>query len=191
MYRHPIERLFSAYRSKVQRYPLVGLMADEPHYNWLRMRIYEYKYPKLFQEWKASGGREEVPITFTDFIDYWLHRATLRFDEHFQTIYELCQPCQIKYNYYGHFKDFERDAEVLIKHMGSKSTLLREGYYKEGEKTSDLAPVYYRSLSAKQKVLVITKLALDLSFYYSIFPTERDSHKHIMNTNQTVPIFDY
>ena len=130
-------------------------------------------------------------ITFPDFIDFWLHKSTLRFDEHFQSIYELCQPCQIRYNYYGNFNDFDHDAEVLINHMDSSSTLLRDGYYKEGEKTSALAPVHYKALSAKQKELIINKLALDLGFYYSIFPTERGIHKSIMNTDHNVPIFDY
>ena len=191
MYRNPIERLFSAYRSKVQRYPLVGLMVDRPHYKWLRMRIYAHKHPKLFHQWKVNSGREAVDITFSDFIDYWLQKSTLKLDEHFQSIYELCRPCQIRYNYYGNFNDFDRDAEVLIKHTGSSSKLLRGGYYREGDKTSDLAPEYYRSLSSRQKKLVINKLALDLSFYYSIFPTERDSHKSIMDTNHNVPVFDY
>lgn len=186
MYRNPVERLVSAYRSKVQRYPLLGLEPEHPHYNWLRMRIYGYKHPKLFRNWQASKGKESISISFMDFIDYWLHKGGLGFDEHFQPIFGLCKPCYVKYSYYGNFNTFDKDAEVLIEHMGSNGSLLRQGYYSEGEMTSDLAPKYYRLLSHRQKELIIHRLALDLSFYYSIFPAERDSHKTIMATDLDV-----
>lgn len=191
MYRNPIERLFSAYRSKVQRFPLHGLGHEKPHYNWLRMKIFEYKHKMLYTKWRATRGNDSIWITFSDFIDYWLYGGGLTFDEHFQSIYDLCQPCQIRYNYYGNFRTFTDDAAVLIEHLKANISLLREGYYQEGESTSDLAPQYYRSLSNQQKKLVINRLALDLSFYYSIFPSERNSHKLIMDTDIDIPIFDY
>ena len=191
MYRNPVERLFSAYRAKVQRHPLQGLGDEQPHYNWLRKGIYKYKHPKLYRLWHQSRGKVPIKISFSDFIDYWLYRGGLTFDEHFETIYNLCQPCQVRYDYYGSFKTFDRDAEVLIKHLGSDSSLLRGEYHQKGKQTSDLAPGYYKSLSSQQKKLIIAKLALDLSFYYTIFPSERDSHKVIMDTNHDVPIFEY
>lgn len=192
MYRNPIERLFSAYRSKIQRFPLQGLGYDKPHYNWLKMKIFEYKHTKLYREWKIARGNEVIEINFSDFIDYWLYRGGLTFDEHFQTIYDLCQPCQVRYSYYGNFKTFASDAEVLVEHLGSNSSLLREGYYnEEGETTLELAVLHYKSLSNQQKKLIINRLALDLSFYYTIFPSERDSHKVIMDTDVHIPIFHY
>lgn len=191
MYRNPIERLFSAYRSKVQRHPLVGLNEERPHYNWLRMRIYAYKHPKLYKQWRAIKGVEKIDIKFSEFIDYWLFRDGVKFDEHFQSVYALCQPCQVRYSYYGNFNTFTDDAKVLIQRIGSEGIPLRDGYYKEGEQTSDLAPKYYRNLTSQQKKLIIKKLSLDLSFYYSIFPAERDSHKYIMDTNHDIQNYEY
>ena len=190
MYRNPIERLLSAYRSKVQRTPLKGLNFKS-HYNWLKKEILAYKQPSLYKRWRASKGIYPINITFSDFIDYWLHKRGLEFDEHFQTIYSLCQPCQVQYNYYGNFNTFKFDSKVLISHIGSNSTLLRDGYYKKGELTSDISPQYFGELTDQQKELIINKLALDLSFYYSIFPTERDIHKTIMGTNYDIPNFHY
>lgn len=189
MYRNPIERLISAYRSKVERFPLSGLDYEEPHYNWLRMNIYRYKHPQQFRDWHSAKGRKPINISFPDFIDYWLYRGGLKFDEHFQTIYSMCDPCQVRYDYYGNFNSFEKDAEVLMRHIGANSKLLRRGYYSEGRKTSELAPQYYSLLSSQQKALIVNKLALDLSFYYSIFPLERDSHKIVMGIDHEVPIF--
>ena len=57
MYRNPLERLVSAYRSKVRRYPLVGLQKDIPHYNWLRRRIFAYTNPSDYKHWILHGGQ--------------------------------------------------------------------------------------------------------------------------------------
>lgn len=189
MYRNPIERLLSAFRSKIERKPLQGFEHDNPHYNWLKKEIFEYKHPSEFEEWRDAGGETEVPISFPDFVDYWLYRGGLQFDEHFQSIYSLCQPCAIRYDYYGNFDNFEQGAEVLTKHIESDTILLRDGYYEDGEQTSFVAPKYYTQLSDKQKKLIVTKLARDLGFYYAIFPSEKNRHKSIMDIDFDVPIF--
>ncbi len=189
MYRNPIERLLSAYKSKIERRPLLGFEHDIPHYNWLKKEIFEYKHPEEYEQWQAAGGGKEVPISFSDFIDYWLFKGGLRYDEHFTSIYSLCQPCYVRYNYYGNFDNFEKDAEVLAKRVNSDTILLRESYYEEGEETSSIAPQYFSQLQDKQKKLIITRLSQDLNFYYTIFPTEKDRHKNIMSIDFNVPIF--
>ena len=186
MYRNPVERLFSAYRAKVMRFPLQGLKRMS-RFNWLRMDIYKYKHPELYREWYLEKGRRPVNISFTDFVDFYLDKKALRFNEHFRTIYDLCQPCHVRYNYYGNFKTFTTDVEALIEHIGTNSSLLRQGYYQEGSETSDLAPQYYSLLPNNKKIGIIKKLALDLSFYYTLFPSERDSHKVIMGIDYDVP----
>ena len=103
-------------------------------------------------------------------------------------MFDVCKPCKIRYDYYGNFKDFNRDAEILLKHQGGNLTLLGQSYYEgSGKTTRDLAPDYYRQLSDHQKKQILEHLALDLTFYYTIFPEEKDSHKTIMNTNYEVP----
>ena len=187
MYRNPVERLFSGYRSKVMRFPLHGLKRSS-RFNWLRMEIYKYKHPKLYAEWYAKGGTRPVNISFTDFVDYYLNKKTLNTDEHFQTIYDLCQPCHVRYSYYGNFKTFDTDVEALMEHIRSDSSLLRQGYYQGEGETTDLAPQYYSLLPNEQKIRIINKLALDLNFYYTLFPSERDSHKVIMGIDYDVPL---
>ena len=113
MYRNPLERLLSGYRSKVERFPLTGLEDEQPHYNWLRKAIYENMHPAKYQQYLLRGGAPPVNISFSDFIDYWLTRPeSLVNDEHFKTIFSLCQPCRIRYNFYGNFKNFSTDSQV-------------------------------------------------------------------------------
>ena len=131
-------------------------------------------------KWKINHGKTKIPISFSDFVDYWLYTDGVKHDEHFQTIFTICEPCHVRYDYYGNFDTLKHDAGVLIKHIKSDSVLLRDDYYKDGEQTSVIAPKYYSQLSTKQKKMIIIKLARDLSFYYTIFPSQRDSHKQIM-----------
>lgn len=190
MYRNPVERLLSAYRSKIEKKPLHGFGHDAPHYNWLKKDIFQYKHPNNYRKWKAAEGKSEIPISFSDFIDFWLYKGGLQFDEHFQTIYELCQPCYVRYQYYGNFDTFEKDAEVLINHIDSDSILLRDGYYDYSERTKYVAPDYYSQLSNKQKKLTIMRLSRDLLFYYTLFPSENDTHKTIMDCDFDIPTWD-
>lgn len=173
MFRHPVERLLSAYLDKI---------VSNDTFRHSNIEIYHYKYPQAKED-------KYFEAAFTDFIDFWVdkRRTTGWKNPHFETVYQVCLPCQVKYDYYGNFNLYEHDAEVLMKRIGYDSTILRKGYHKEGETTSDIAPWYYSLLSTKQKEKVIDELAMDLEFYYSIFPTEIDSHKTIMGIDYDVP----
>lgn len=186
IYRNPAERLFSAFRDKVEKHPMQGFKRESPHFNWVRLDIYKYKYPERFDRWEAAGGHEPVNITFTEFIEYWISHNFE--DAHFSTIFSICQPCQVHYHYYGKFGTLKHDVEVLLSKVGSNLSVLDEGYYKTlGELSSNLAPEYYNLLSRQQKKDIIRKLTVDLLFYYIIFPEEKDTHMAVMDTDIEVP----
>ena len=188
MYRDPVERLVSAYRDKVER-PMIGLDNYKPNYNWAKKDVYKYKHPVEYQIWQENRGLTPVRVSFPDFVDFWLNaNGRMTYDPHFLTIFDICHPCHIHFNYYGNFKTFNKDVDVLIKAIGGNSGLLKDGYYQDDRnKTLSKAPNYYSQLNTKQKVKIVNKLALDLSFYYSIFPTEKDSHKRTMGFNYDLP----
>ena len=187
MYRNPLERLLSAYRSKVKRYPLVGLKKEEPHYNWLRRQIFAYNHPTNYKDWILHGGQNAVNISFDDFINYWL-AYDLSNDEHFRTIFDLCEPCRISYDYYGNFKTFLKDASIFTNRIGATNEVLRVGYYDNNGNlpTEQLLHSHYRELSIYQKISIIHKLSLELDFYYHLFPPEEDSHKQILGVDYDI-----
>lgn len=188
MYRNPLERLASGYRSKVQRFPLIGLGEWEPHYNWLRKRIYAYKHPLEYQAWIRGLGRQPVNISFPDFVDFWLQSTEeLRMDEHFRSIMEICFPCHVRYDFYGNFKNFDSDARVLMERIHAQPQYLRSGYYSETTKTENIVSEYYGQLSESQRQYVFAKLAVELDFYYHMFPEERNVHKRILKINNDIP----
>ena len=194
MFRNPLERLASGYRSKVERFPLSGLKLDSPHFNWLRMDIYRATHPQEFQLWKMERGKTNVNVSFPDFIDYWTHNPVVNkvdgyLDEHFLMISEMCQPCRTRFDFYGNFRHFTRDARVLIDKVGGSYSDLRQGYYSDDTlSTDERMKLYYSTLSQSQKTDVIRKMALELEFHYTIFPEERGSHKQILGIDAELPL---
>ena len=182
MMRNPLERLASAFRSKIERYALSGTRNHQPHYNWARKEIYRQTHPLKYRDWIRTGGSNPVNITFSDFIDYWLHPRLIdfKYDDHFMSMLHICQLCVTKFDFYGNFRHFDRDAEVLIQMVGASSSDLRQGYYTEDTSTEERMRLYYSSLSRSQKRAVLQKMAMELEFHYTIFPEERDSHKQIL-----------
>ena len=193
MFRNPLERLASGYRSKVERFPLVGFKLDKPHFNWLRNDIYSTQHKKEYLEWRERGGATPINISFADFVEYWARHKIVNkvdgfLDEHFLLITEMCQPCRTRFDFYGNFRHFDRDAEVLIQMVGASSSDLRQGYYTEDTSTEERMRLYYSSLSRFQKRAVLQKMALELEFHYTIFPEERDSHKQILGVDIDIPL---
>ena len=189
MYRNPLERLVSAYRSKVKRVLLQGVEDERPHYNWLRKRIYKYTHPQEYRKWYHENGRSPVRITFPDFVSYWLDNDDYRtrHDSHLMPIFELCEPCRVRYHYYGNFATFEQDANVLASRIGTSMAYLRQSYYGDSERETDkLTSEYYKQLSLEQNIRVFERLAVELDFYYHLFPSETNSHMDILNITMQI-----
>lgn len=188
MYRNPLERLVSGYRSKVQRYPLIGFKEHKPHFNWLRKAILLFTQPQQYRTFIQQHGKVPINITFTDFIEYWLRQdSELKYDEHFRSVSSLCQPCRTRYHFYGNFKNFERDSRVLVDKIKSRPEYIRAGYYASGSETESLAPALYSQLTLHQRERILALLAQELDFFYHIFPEESNSHKAILNLNSDLP----
>ena len=186
MVRNPLERLASAYRSKIERFNLTGSMRDRPHYNWARYEIFKRVHPHLFLEWVRGRKSEPIAISFSDLITYWLNPilAEFKFDDHFMSFLHICQPCRTRFDFYGNFRHFNRDAQVLIDKIGASSSDLRQSYYSDDSSSTDQRmKLYYSTLSETQKRDVLRKMALELEFHYTIFPEERDSHKQILGVD--------
>ena len=182
VYRNPAERLFSVFRDKIEKYPVVN--SQLPHH-YYRVLVYEYNYPG---KWKSLKGKGEIYLNFVEFVKFWVTHVDSVPDPHFHPIFSLCQPCQMRFSYYGKFSTLEQDIQVLMNRVGSNTSVVDAGYYeKKGRPSSELAADYYKMLTREQKEAVIKQLAADLLFYYTIFPEERDSHKVIMDTDIDVP----
>ena len=185
MFRHPLERLLSGYRSKMSTAVKKGIdLTDEDERDvegeyllGLKRELVAQVYPAEFKKWEAAHESYPLNITFSDFIDFWLTSKTLWKNVHFNFIANMCNPCLVRYDYYGNFKTFEKDSKLLMDKIGASEQELRPQY---PEPSDQLVHQYYGQLSEKQKVHVVEKLAPELRLYYTLFPPERDSHNEML-----------
>ena len=184
MYRHPLDRLLSAYRDKVRLTPMHTLADVVIYHNWYKKMVYKHTHPVLYKKWAAKNGMTPINITFTDFITFWLEAKdpwALQ-DPHFIPMSQLCDPCRTRFHFYGDFDNFDQDASVLFEKIGGDLKSLHPGYYKDTKQTThNLVKDHFSLLTLEQKRGVLKRLSPELDFYYQIFPSKRNSHKEILD----------
>ena len=196
--RNPLERLVSAYRDKIARLPLKTL--EDKYFNDIRKSIFQYNHPVEYEQWaehvKANGSLD-VSLslrTFGDLVNYFSaepRKHLIHYNDHFQSVLELCQPCLVRYDYYGNFKSYSDDVEVLMDKVHAPKHLLHSGYYSKNSTkaaTGDVYQSYYKELSLAQKKALLRVMSAELDFYYHLFPEELDCHKEIMDTQEDIII---
>lgn len=185
MFRHPLERLLSGYRSKMSVAMRKNIPEEERDIEtnkFLREKkeIVRKAYPEEYEKWSAQHESYPVNITFGDFIDHWFMSKQLSSNSHFNTLVSCCKPCGVNYNYFGNFKTFKEDAQLLMDKIGASEDELRPQY---PEPSDQVFNEFYSQLSEIQKTKVVKKLAPDLRLYYMLFPPETDSHKQMLRIN--------
>ena len=182
MFRHPLERLLSGYRSKMSfamrkevsekgRDIQTGKLLDE------KRDLIFHAHPREYGIWEAENESYPLKILFSDFVDYWLKSGNLSNDPHFNTMLRICKPCSVQYDYYGNFKTFEEDTRIVMDRIGASEGELRPQY---PDPSGKLISQYYGQLNISQKIGIVKKLAADLELYYKVFPSEEDSHKQML-----------
>ncbi|CAN9510179.1 unnamed protein product [Ophioblennius macclurei] len=111
--RDPFVRLISAFRNKFEK-------PNELFYKWFGSDILHHgnvsHVPGTAKEAFAAG----LAPTFQQFITYLLDNKTEErsvFNEHWQQIYRMCHPCQVKYDFIGQLESLNTDAEQVLKLM--------------------------------------------------------------------------
>lgn len=162
--RNPMERLVSAYRNKIIRH---GNIRDKSFSKLQQNIIREFRSEK-------NKAKRTFP-SFTEFVKYFIaHKSSL--DDHFQSSFDLCQPCMIKYDFYAHFEELNKDMDALLQTL----KIPRDFYFNDIKIGPSLMPrnnsrrhitsYYYSQLSAELKNKLENELAIDTAMYHSLFP---------------------
>ena len=177
--RHPLERLLSAYIDKISP-PLrfvEPLSSPDIYQRYILMKTRKEELDK----WRASNGSYNLAVSFSEYVQWWVGANTKQVDEHYSTMLVNAQPCRVRYHFYGAFKLYSTDMALVVKRLnGSNKHFSREGAHSPGHETRDKMISYYSQLSAELKTSLYERFYKELDFYYSLFPEERDSHKHIL-----------
>ena len=116
--RHPLHRLLSAYRDKF--YFPTG--ENKFIYNVFAERI-----QKMFPE--TSNITFQRPsdafLTFKQFMMFVVHHSSRGnwLNDHFSPFYDLCRPCDIKYDFVGKMETMQLDSQFIINKLYKNSSI--------------------------------------------------------------------
>lgn len=100
--RDPMERLLSAYRNKFGE-----------------IKEYQLKYGvEIVQRYRKNPGKTTGDdVTFSEFLRYLLDEEVERMNEHWMPIYNLCQPCVVRYDFIGSYERLNQDANYVLEQV--------------------------------------------------------------------------
>ncbi|XP_054277247.1 carbohydrate sulfotransferase 11-like [Macrosteles quadrilineatus] len=163
--RHPLERLLSAYRDKIQ-YAL-----PNTHHAKLGQRIVLQFRNKIDKEGRPIRDRSlhnpRWP-TFPEFVSYLVHehRKGHTLDMHWTPITEFCSPCQVEFDMILKFDTLDEDQRYLIEVAGIGHLVKAEWRNpSKGPNTPDVITKYYSQLTLTQLLQLYNIYRFDFELF--------------------------
>ncbi|KAM3918954.1 carbohydrate sulfotransferase 9-like [Leptodactylus fuscus] len=155
--RGPLERIVSAFRDKF-------LHTDDVYYSTTYANIIK----------SVLGIESKENITFEQFVHFITQENPVR-DTHWKPMYQLCDPCNIQYDFIGKFKTLSQDADYVLRSIGAPPNLKYPTikHHSNDSRTNDnlsisylemLPPILFRKL---MKVYSLDFPMFEYSYYNS------------------------
>ncbi|EFN77771.1 carbohydrate sulfotransferase 11 [Harpegnathos saltator] len=133
--RHPLERLLSAYRDKLEH-----MQGREYYYKRFGRRIaFKYRLP---------GNETRLEPTFEEFLRFIVKEKF--FDEHWAPYYRTCEPCSVHYDYILKFETLDRDENFFIQDANLSGYLYEKNYAQNinphGKTTREILSEYIKKI---------------------------------------------
>ncbi|CAH3041427.1 unnamed protein product [Porites lobata] len=105
--REPLERLLSAYNNKLvnNKWP------------WGIIQSYKTKILERYKQDEPSSNSFDQGLTFRKFI-YYVSDVGFDANAHWRSYGPICHPCDIKYDFIGHFEDMPEEAPYILRQTG-------------------------------------------------------------------------
>ncbi|CAH1800592.1 unnamed protein product [Owenia fusiformis] len=168
--RDPLDRIRSAFNNKFTR----AGMSNEPE-----LKAYGQRYGKrIIQRFRKNpdkqSSRTGLGVKFPEFIQYITSNGLYKADEHWNSIYNLCQPCHIRYDYIGNFYNVVEESKFVMDHIGLKNITYPSENILQVKKSSQSANVnmikkFYESIPQAQKHLLWDMYKNDNELYGDLF----------------------
>ncbi|XP_077565762.1 carbohydrate sulfotransferase 11 isoform X2 [Stigmatopora nigra] len=142
--REPFERLVSAYRNKFT------LKYNSSFHKRFGTRIVRRYRKNATAEALANGD----DVSFKEFAEYLADPATRRdgpLNEHWQTVYQLCHPCHIRYDLVGKYESLEEDADYVLRLAGAADSPRFPSYAKSTRTTDAMTAQFFANVSVEQR----------------------------------------
>ncbi|XP_020290637.1 carbohydrate sulfotransferase 11-like isoform X2 [Pseudomyrmex gracilis] len=114
--RHPLERLLSAYRDKLEH-----MQGREYYYKRFGRRI-----TLRYRELDNVNVTAKLEPTFAEFLRFIVNEK--HFDEHWAPYYLTCEPCAIQYDYVLKFETLDRDQNFFMQDADLSRYLYEKNY---------------------------------------------------------------
>ena len=201
MIRHPLERLLSGYRDKIE--PLLqmdysvtnnqSLLKDniipknmkffEAHRRW----IFSKYRPLDLLKWMSGRGSYNIQLTFSDFVQWIINSEDNSLNEHFSSVLNNAHPCIIRYNFYANFKNYSREVRLLVKRLDTNPNFFTDhNTHKAWDETKSVMKMYYSQLSSELKYRLFKRMYKELDFYYHLYPEDQWSHVELLGVNEPI-----
>ncbi|XP_045199232.2 carbohydrate sulfotransferase 11-like [Mercenaria mercenaria] len=137
--REPLERVFSAFRNKF-------ILTNDPRF----IDYVSSKIKSISRNISSKMSPDKGGVNFTEFVQYLLHWRTIEegYNEHWDSVSNLCHPCLVKYNFIGKYESFKKDVAALLKLLSIEDRVKfqkREEYYKHVP-SADMMSKYFKTL---------------------------------------------
>lgn len=159
--RNPFERLLSAYRNKLEQH------YDSSKYFQARFGRY------IIRNFRKNPSNESLDkgddVTFAEFAKYLISSDVSMYNEHWQTVTELCHPCFIDYDLIGKYETLIEDSDFVLNYF--KLNFSFPGLPKPSKTASSL--VKYFSTLDKDVIYKLYKIyEMDFKLFgYDLFNT--------------------
>lgn len=187
--RHPLDRLVSAFRNKLED-------SDAQEDGAYFYKTYGQKIVQRFRQssiyFREAGDANSANIegqykrepTFPEFVDYLLHTDPEDYDEHWRPVTLHCHVCLFHFDYIIKYENFEEEINFLVK-MLQKDGRLPKSFHltweNKGGTDKDTTIRYLKQLSEKQVARLFEIYHLD--FLYFGYSTEGYSNHTLGNEN--------
>ncbi|XP_014249508.1 carbohydrate sulfotransferase 11 isoform X2 [Cimex lectularius] len=145
--RHPLERLLSAYRDKIQY-----ALPNTPHQKLGNEIV--LKYRKQYENGvKKDLSHQPRWPTMSEFVNYLVDakRKGEPLDMHWAPMTEFCTPCQISFDIIIKFETLQEDQKYLIELVGVQDKIKPEWKNpSKGKVTAEVLYSYYSQLTVTQ-----------------------------------------
>ncbi|XP_030836139.1 carbohydrate sulfotransferase 11-like [Strongylocentrotus purpuratus] len=171
--REPFSRILSAFRDKFE--------VNNP--------IKNHYAPRMVKKSKNSGKTKDknINVTFGNFVDYVSDPWNVLGDpaeEHWREMFRLCSPCQVPYDYIGHFETFKEDFRDSMQQITKgDNIMIPEPSNPTNSSRSAIFDKYYSQLSSLQLESLYKRLATDIELFNYQVPASIENR---MNTSYSI-----
>lgn len=160
--RHPLERLLSAYRNKLEA-------KHEKSSKYFQTRFGKKIIRRYRQNATVESLKNGDDVTFREFVQFVTDDSSNETrNEHWKPIYELCHPCLVNYNLVSKYESLAEDATEVLERMGVESINF-PAKPMNSEPTAKKLEKYYSTLTYKQLRKLVDLYKLDLRLFdYSL-----------------------